>query len=197
MKRLLTALLVMTAALLACVGDATAQENLPFGPENYEQDYQIFAPFSLDLDNMTDKQYSGYYFNYNKLIWSYTGERVTVGSGNVSETISFFNGAQTQQITATDGEFAEIIYRVNPGDLVDTNNPVPAPYVVHNTLNNVPPKAGFALGNRYELGYRDQGHGWMIGVLDGPELNQTETYGLPINPADRRFFAGCQCRLLG
>ncbi len=39
------------------------------------------------------------------------------------------------------------------------------------------PRAGFSLGNRYELGYRDQGHGWTIGVLDGGTLNQTNTYG--------------------
>jgi hypothetical protein len=126
---------------------------------------------------MTDKQWSGYFFAYNKLFWSYTGERVTVGSGNVSETIMFFNGTQTQQITASDGEFAEIIYRVNPQDFVDPNNPLPPPHVIHNTLNNVPPKAGFAFGDRYELGYRDEGHGWLLGVLDGPQLNQTQTFG--------------------
>ena len=44
---------------------------------------------------------------------------------------------------------------------------------------DVPPKAGFAFGNRYEFGYQDRDHGWMIGILDGPELNQTEFYGLP------------------
>ena len=150
---------------------------MPFGPENYEQDLQIFAPFSLDLDNMVDKQNSGYFFNYDKLLWSYTGERVTIGVSNFTETITWFNGVQDQVLTATNGEFAEIIYRVNPQDIVNPNNPVPPPYVVHNTLNNVPPKAGFAFGNRYELGYHDQGHGWSVGVLDGPDLNQTEVYG--------------------
>ena len=53
----------------------------------------------------------------------------------------------------------------------------PPPTVVHNTLNNVPPQAGFAFGNRYEFGYQRPGYGWMIGVLDGPELNQTQFFG--------------------
>ena len=40
----------------------------------------MFAPFTLDLDNMADEQWSGYFFEYNKLYWNYTGERTTVGS---------------------------------------------------------------------------------------------------------------------
>src|SRR3954462_5770155 len=177
MKRPLLVLLGAAALLVASISGATAQENLPFGPENYEQDFQMFSPFSLDLNNMVDKQVSSYYFNYDRLFWGYSGERVTVGSEKVSETISFFNGVQNQVITANDGEFAEIIYRVNPQDFVNQNNPPPAPYVVHNTLNNVPPRAGFAFGNRYELGYRDEGHGWTVGVVDRPELNQPQSFG--------------------
>jgi hypothetical protein len=99
-------------------------------------------------------QWSGYFFNYDKLFWSYTGERVTVGSPNVEA-------------------IAEIIFVDNP---IDNGDP-PPPHQIFNTLNDVPPKAGFAFGNRYELGYRDRDNGWKIGVLDGPELNQTEFYG--------------------
>ena len=71
------------------------------------------------------------------------------------------NGVQVRT-----AQFAEIIYRDNPQDEGDP----PPPYVVQNTLHDVPPNAGFAMGNRYEFGYRDNGHGWMIGILDGPEL---------------------------
>jgi hypothetical protein len=60
---------------------------------------------------------------------------------------------------------------------VDPNNPVPPPHLIQNTLRDAGPHAGFALGNRYEVGYQDQGHGWILGVLDGPELNQTQFYG--------------------
>ena len=141
---------------VAVIGRRRAQENLPFGPSNYEHDFQIFAPFDLDLDNMVDDQWSGYFFEYNKLFWAYTGERTTVGSPNVFENV---NGVQV----AT-AQFAEIIYRDNPQDEGDP----PPPYLVQNTLQDVPPNAGFAMGNRYEFGYRDNGHGWMIGILDGP-----------------------------
>jgi hypothetical protein len=177
MRQSLVTLLAITGVLLAFTGKTRAQENFPLGPENYEQDAQIFAPFELDLDNLTDKQWSGYFFEYNKLFWNYTGERTTIGSNNVSETITWFNGVQDQVITASNGVFAEIIYRVNPQDFVNPLSPLPPPTVIHNALNNVAPRAGFAFGNRYELGYRDQGHGWMVGVLDGPEQNQSEFFG--------------------
>ena len=105
---------------------------------------------------------------------------------------------QNQVITANNGQFAEIIYRVNPQDFVNPNSPVPAPTVIHNALNNVPPRAGFAFGNRYELGYRDAGNGWMVGVLDGPEQNQSQFFGFAPNAATgRRAPAVYQSRLHG
>src|SRR5215213_6550474 len=103
MRQSLNTLLGTTAVLLAFMAQARAQENFPLGPENYECDAQVFAPFELDLNNLTDKQWSGYFFEYNKLFWNYTGERTTVGSRNVSETITFFNGVQDQVITAHNG----------------------------------------------------------------------------------------------
>src|SRR5881396_689434 len=103
MRLLYTALLATLALLATMIGSALAQENLPFGPENYEQDFQMFAPFTLDLDNMVDKQWSGYFFHYDRLFWAYSGERVTVGTQNASETIQWFNGINTQTITATNG----------------------------------------------------------------------------------------------
>ncbi len=131
---------------------------MPIGPSNYDHDLQLFAPLELDLDNSLEDQYSGYFFEYNKLFWSYRGERVVVGNPDVVE-------------------FAEVIYRVNPQDELDVLNPPPGPHQIRNTLNDVPPKAGFAFGNRYDVGYQDNGHGWLIGILDGPELNQNEFYG--------------------
>jgi hypothetical protein len=155
LRNLLTTAGFVLAALL---DGARAQENLPTGPSNYDHDMQLFAPLLLDLDNSLEDQYSGYFFEYNKLFWSYGGERVVVGNPDVVE-------------------FAEVIYRVNPQDEFDVLNPPPGAHQIRNTLNDVPPKAGFAFGNRYELGYQDMGHGWLIGILDGPELNQNEFYG--------------------
>ncbi|MFO0788746.1 MAG: BBP7 family outer membrane beta-barrel protein [Pirellulales bacterium] len=164
MKRRSYKLLAATFAFCALWSQARAQENLPTGPSNYEQDLQIFAPFELDLDNKVDDQWSGYFFEYNKLFWVYTGERTTVGSKDVFENV---NGVQVQ------GQFAEIIYRQNPND----EGTRPDPYLVQNGLTNVAPRSGFGTGNRYEFGYRDGGNGWLISVLDGPEVRQTQFYG--------------------
>jgi Putative beta barrel porin-7 (BBP7) len=186
MRHPLKSFLATTGTLLAVlVGGARAQENLPFGPSNYEHDLQIFAPFDLDLDNMVDDQWSGYFLEYNKLYWSYTGERVTVGNEDVGDTLRWFDleTGMIQEFTTDEGQFAEIIYRPRPQDEFDPDLlPVPVPHVVTNTLEDVPPKAGFAFGNRYEFGYRDQGHGWLVGILDGPELNMTEFYGFVPGP---------------
>lgn len=155
-------MLVASGALLvALLGKANAQHNLPPGPANYEHDLQLFAPLELDIDNLPPDDYAGYFFEYNKLFWSYTGERVTVGDPDIVE-------------------FAEIIYYDNASDEGDP----PPPHQITNTLNDVPPKAGFAMGNRYELGYRDRDNGWLISVLDGPELNQTEFYGFQPRETD-------------
>jgi hypothetical protein len=159
MKHRLRSLLTTAGIGLAVLLEgASAQENLPPGPSNYEHDFQLFAPLLLDLDNSLEDQWSGYFFHYDKLFWSYSGERVVVGNPDVVE-------------------FAEIVFRVNPQDELDVLNPPPGPHRIRNTLNDVPPKAGFAFGNRYEFGYQDMGHGWTIGILDGPELNQGEFYG--------------------
>jgi hypothetical protein len=160
---------VATCTVLLClIEKARSQENLPFGPSNYEHDFQIFAPFDLDLDNMAESQWSGYFFDYNKLVWWYTGERSIVGSRNVFETVQ---GVQVQ------GQFAEVIFQLNPQDLNQGNYPNPQNFLVQNGLQNVPPNAGFEFGNRYEFGYQDQGHGWLIGILDGPDVAQSNFYG--------------------
>jgi hypothetical protein len=146
-------------SLTVMTAHALAQPNLPFGPGNYSHDFQLFAPVEIDLDNEPMVDDHGYYAGYNKLAWSFSGEHVTVGDPDVLT-------------------FAEIIYYANPG-LPDPNvGAPPLPYQVQNGLQNVIPDAGFALGDRYEIGYRDKGNGWSIGILDGPEMSQFKAYGM-------------------
>jgi hypothetical protein len=135
---------------------AQAQFNLPFGPEDYSHDFQLFAPVEIDLDNEPAIDDYGYWAGYNKLAWSFSGERVEIGD-------------PTQDV------LAEVIYRFNPG--VDDGEP-PEPYQIYNGLQNVIPDAGFGFGDRYEVGYRNRGNGWMIGILDGPEQQQNMVYGM-------------------
>ncbi len=170
MKYRFVCLLTNTLALVAACNVARAQENLPTGPSNYEHDLEIFAPYNLDLDSKADDQWSGYFFEYNKLFWAYTGERTTIGSPNVFETI---DGVRVN------GEFAEVIYRPTANGDIGTS---PEPYLVTNSITNAVPRAAFAMGDRYELGYRDGGNGWLISVLDGPEVNQSHLYGFTPGP---------------
>src|SRR5262245_56859108 len=107
MRQLNNVLLATTLILAATSGSLRAQENLPMGPSNYEHDFQLFAPFDLDLDNMSDPQWSGYFFEYNKLFWSYSGVRVTIGSPDVTETIDTNDDGIPD--TTVQGQFAEII----------------------------------------------------------------------------------------
>ena len=144
--------------LAALVAQTHAQINLPFGPEPYSHDFQLFAPTEIDIDNQPYQDDYGYWASYNKLAWSFNGEHVTVGDPDVTV-------------------LSEIIYYQNPQDEGTT----PPPYQIQNGLQNVLPDAGFALGDRYEIGYRNRGNGWMIGILDGPEQQQFKAYGMTRN----------------
>jgi len=153
-------LIAATGLLLVVLSNnARAQINLPFGPGYVENDFQMFAPLELDLDNVPEHDRYGYYFSYDKLWWSITGERTTVGDPDVQV-------------------LSEIIYADNSIDNLDP----PDPYVIKNGLQNVNPKAAFAFGDRYEFGYVDGCYGWQIGILDGPDLYETTTYGLGNTP---------------
>lgn len=145
--------------LAAMVAKTHAQVDFPFGPEPYSHDFQLFAPAEIDIDNEPVQDNYGYWAGYNKLAWTYTGERVTIGSPDVVA-------------------LAEVIYRDNPQD----EGTPPPPYQIQNTLTNAGPKAGFAFGDRYEFGYRSRGNGWTIGILDGPANTQTEVYGFIPRP---------------
>jgi hypothetical protein len=135
--------------------DARAQVNFPLGPESYSHDFQLFAPFQLDLDDEPYQDNHGYSFNWSKLAWTFSGENVTVGDEDVVV-------------------LSEIIYYDNPDDEGDP----PPPYQIRNGLQGVQPHAGFGYGDRYEIGYRNKGNGWMIGILDGPLQQQNQGYGM-------------------
>ncbi len=152
-------ILVASSLLLASfVSKASAQGMFPFGPQNYSHDFQVFAPVELDLDNLPSDGSNGYFLEYDKLNWSYSGERVTVGDPDVVA-------------------FAEEIFLQNPGD----DGVRPMTFRIQNSLQDVAPDAGFMMGNRYEFGYRDQHAGWFINILDGPELNQRQVHGFGEN----------------
>jgi hypothetical protein len=143
---------------------AHAQFDLPFGPEDYSHDFQLFAPVEIDLDNEPAIDDYGYWAGYNKLAWTLSGERVEIGDPTLdvlAEEIYRFNSS----IPGVDGSLSD-------------QGTLPAPYQIQNGLQNVIPNAGFGFGDRYEVGYRNRGNGWMIGILDGPEQQQSMVYGM-------------------
>ena len=157
----LTAIGLLTSALAT---SARAQANLPFGPENYDCDLQLFAPVEIDLNDQPYHDDHGYFFNYDKVLWSFSGERSLIGD----------------PVTT----LAEESFRFNPGDIPysgspsDPNGTQPQPYNVLNGIQDAYPDSGFATGNRFEIGYTSsEGSGWMICALQGPNLNQHDVFG--------------------
>jgi hypothetical protein len=143
----------LLAAVLAT--NARAQVDLPFGPENYDCDLQLFAPVQIDLNDEPYHDDHGYFFKYDKVLWSYSGEKVLIGDPTVVV-------------------ISEKIYTQNPNDL----GTITQPYQVVNGIDDAYPDAGFAGGNRFELGYKScEGAGWALRALQGPDLNQHNVFG--------------------
>lgn len=124
-------------------------------------DLQFFKPVDYDLDCTVCKRTEGFRFSYEKLGWAFTGERTPIGDPNVQV-------------------FSEIIY---PEALVD--NPLgvtdrdftAAQYEIINGLQDVPPWSDFAMGDRYELGYRQDNTSWDISILENVDTTVEKDYG--------------------
>ncbi len=127
-----------------------------------EHDLQFFSPVDFDFDCQPIRKDCGWTFRYDKLNWAMTGERVAVGDPN--EIV-----------------FSEIIYTdaiVNRQDFTTTDlTAVDLQYMIVNGLQDVAPTADFAWGERYEFGRFDGDSGWEISILDGPEVNVSNTFG--------------------
>lgn len=151
---------------------AAAQAADAFCEECCEHDMQWFAPVDFDYDCQPIERSCGYFFNYDRLAWAVTGERVTIGTENADDGSLgpwrvFMEGAEF--FVDPDDEDVIIIL---PGEIVN----VPPPQVLSG-LKNAPPSARFAWGHRYEGGYFNNDEGWAISVLDGPEQFYNEIYG--------------------
>ncbi len=142
------------------------------GPFCEAYDYQFFEPVDLDLNCQPVRYDCGWTFSYDKLYWSLTGERTTVGDPTV-DVIS-------EVIFPGNNPTAENAAQAIPNFLLPdgTVPQAPAGYTVINGIRNAPPQAEFGWGDRYEMGYRGQdGTGFTIGVLDGPEVTGESIYG--------------------
>ncbi len=145
----------LVAGLLAFTSATTALGQIdPMYVADSSHDLQFFSPVDLDFENNPLRKDSGYFFRYDKLSWAYTGERVMVGD-------------PTQVV------FSENIFGNSPS----SQGAPPQQYQIINGLQDVPPDADFAWGERYEMGQTSGGNGWLVGILDGPEVKTAATYG--------------------
>jgi len=146
--------------IFACTAKVRAQD--AFCDGDCDSDAQLFSPVDFDFDCRPYRKDCGYFFRYDKLSWAATGERNTIGDPNVqvlSEII--VPDALSQSFGVTSGP-------ITAADLQ---------YPIINGLQDAAPTAQFGWGERYELGYFSGGKGWAISILDGPEVNSSNTFG--------------------
>ncbi len=166
--------LLIAASLLNVIGaiDGRAQEpddvtQTGIYVDNTDHDLQFFSPVDFDFENMPIEQNPSYFFSFDKLSWATTGERNTIGSlapddGSLNPFRNFLTGFWGGAVPPTSV--------LTPISIV--------PPLFSSGINSGPPRAEFAWGERYELGYNDQETSWTVGILDGGEANSSESYGL-------------------
>ncbi len=149
-------------ALIVAVGvgsAARAQLDDPCSPfYGCCNDMRFFEPVDLDLDCQGCCQQCGFFFNYDKLAWTNTGERVYVGD------------PYTQQQ----------MFRVYGGIPLDptTGDPI-IPPIIPTSIQNAIPRATWHMGDRYEVGFwSEHGTGFKMSVLNGPDDLQSFNIGL-------------------
>jgi len=153
------------------------------GPFCDIQDYQWFEPVDLDLDCQPIRQDCGWFGRYDKTFFNMTGERTIVGDPTVevlSEVVFPGNNGVANTQAAQNPAFLDPNGQIPlPADS-DPATPGVQGYQILNGIQNAPPHAEFAWGDRYEMGYvGKKGNGFLIGILDGNENESEEIYGFP------------------
>ena len=158
------------ACALVAPGVAYGQAEDAFCDANCYHEQQWFAPVDFDFDCQPINRDCGWEFSFEFLSWAATGERMPIGTGATDD--------------ASLGPFRNLVSG-NAGDLgIPPNNPnlmtsvFLAPPELLGGIDSGPPRASFAIGERYEIGYFNGDSGWSVGVLDGPENSNNQNYGV-------------------
>ncbi len=159
----------------AQLGHVAMLQDDPFCGDCCDHDLQFFAPTEFDFDCNPIRKDCGYFFNYDKLNWSADGDKVILGAagrtsnGSFNPFRVFDDGGQLEPVDPTDpdGEFT-----LAPGVEVI----LPAPFLL-STINNATPVGISGWGERYEFGRFDGDAGWMMAILDGPDMDSSRLYG--------------------
>jgi hypothetical protein len=154
------------ACALVAPGVAYGQAADAFCDVNCYHEQQWFAPVDFDFDCTPIERECGWFFSFDKLSWATTGERTPVGTGGTDEaTLGPFRNFLT-------GHFGDV------GDPSLLTRLSILPPALLGGIDSGPPRAAFAWGERYELGYFNGDHGWKVGILDGPSASSNQFYGL-------------------
>lgn len=144
----------LVAGVLLTTTSTVANGQINDWVDTPNSDLQFFSPVDLDFDCHPLRKDCGYFFTYDKLSWAFTGERVEVGDPDLNVQ-------------------SEVVITDTP----DSIGTPPPTYTINNSIQDAPPDATFAWGERYELGHFANNAGWSIGILDGPEAIKDAHYG--------------------
>lgn len=168
--------LAVALLLASSARESAAQYEDHCGPFCDAQDYQWFEPVDLDLDCKPIRFDCGWFGRYDKLMWSFTGERTTIGDKSVNVT--------SEQIYVNNNPLLTALDPTREFEDAGRQDIAPIPYRVQNDIQNAPPNAEFGYGDRYEMGYVDSdGTGFSIGIIHGMESDSSTVYGFgaPLN----------------
>ena len=143
---------------VGAVRDASGETHGPLFVDTCEldADFRWFEPIYCDCAEPIRNE--GVFFSYERLNWNVLSPaRYAVGQPGLQYTSSV------------------LIYNdpiVNPGV---QNAPPPTP--ISNAIDVAYPDSEFGWGNRFEFGYVHENVGWNVGVVEGFESVDSETYG--------------------
>ncbi len=161
----------MVGLLLAGVVPAYAQHERRFNPPGVGGDHELrfFDHADLSEYGTANRAKTGFFFQYDRLIWGFTGpDKTDIGNAQAEGVIN-------NTITTIVPGF--------PPTIVTTN----VNFINNNTLDTGFANNDYVWGNRWELGYMDDNdHGWMASIAHvhnyHPELrarNATIAFGDP------------------
>ena len=167
-KQALPWLLALMIVVAWCPPNLLAQRYQPFGPVDYVPDFQLFAPINDYLLEENPQPNEGYFFSYERMHWSVQKpDRAPVGAdvGNVIATIPYATVVRLN----LDQDTVELSQQ---GGALDT--------LQVNSLPIAVTDSEWGWGNRYELGYIVDHHGWLVSVLGGLKQHYDAVYGADI-----------------
>jgi hypothetical protein len=165
---------------------AHAQVDAAIDPSTWQHDAQLFAPGETDLDGLLIGQENrgGVFFSWEKLYWSTEGELITVGDPNISRALPptwMDLLSPDNPLTALPGFIMPALQPIDPVTgrprNPDTGAFIQRPIYI-NSIQEVGPNASFRSADRFEFGYNNEDHGWLVGILNGPEQQFGQFFGL-------------------